>query len=205
MEPDVSQEATTTETVSPIAPRAGYIFSVLEISPAPRRRRPRAPRIHQRRRRGERWGRQSAFARCGGWQPGCGSDSAMLRLARQAYGEGPGRSRSGPISAIRSSCSLAPTPHAVPPPQSSLWRAVPPPLIQPPPPRLSYQQRCRSQISLGIRGGCCSGCRIGCRCVRFPRRPRRDLSRRIERRRHLARRCSAAPARRVWCGVSVGG
>lgn len=100
-EPDVSQEATTTEEASPIAPRAGYIFSVLEISPAPRRRRPRAPRIHQRRRRGERWGRQSAFARCGGWQPGCGSDSAMLRLARQAYGEGPGRSRSGPIS-IRS-------------------------------------------------------------------------------------------------------
>ena len=117
----------------------------------------------------------------------------------------PWRATSGmaPASSA-SSCSLAPTPHAVPPPQSSLWRAVPPPLIQPPPPRLSYQQRCRSQISLGIRGGCCSGCRIGCRCVRFPRRPRRDLSRRIERRRHLARRCSAAPARRVWCGVSVG-
>lgn len=100
-EPVASQEATTTEEACPTAPRASYIFSVLEISPAPRRRRSRAPQIHQRRRRGERWGRQSAFARCGGWQPGVGGDSAVLRLARQAYGEGPGRSRSGPIS-IRS-------------------------------------------------------------------------------------------------------
>ena len=60
----------------------------------------------------------------------------------------PWRATSGvaPASSA-SSCSFAPTLHAVPPPQSSLWRAVPPPLIQPPPPRLSYQQRCRSQIS----------------------------------------------------------
>ena len=132
---------------------------------------------------------------------------SLLRVQRSEHVQfAPWRATSGmaPASSA-SSCSLAPTPHAVPPPQSSLWRAVPPPLIQPPPPRLSYQQRCRSQISLGIRGGCCSGCRIGCRCVRFPRRPRRDLSRRIERRRHLARRCSAAPARCVWCGISVRG
>ena len=58
-----------------------------------------APRNHERRRRGERraW-RSSLPPRTADRRVGVGCDSAELRHARQAYGEGPGRSRSGPIS-----------------------------------------------------------------------------------------------------------
>lgn len=88
-----------TEEVCPSVPQPGYGFSVLELSPAPQRRRRRTPRIHRRRRRGERWGWQCGFApRVEGERAGVGQDSADLRCALQAYGEGPGRSRSGPIS-----------------------------------------------------------------------------------------------------------
>ena len=78
------------------------MFSVLELSPAPRRywrRRQRGPRFHRRRRRGERWRWQCGFApRTEGERVGLGREGADLRRALQAYGEGPGRSRSGPIS-----------------------------------------------------------------------------------------------------------
>ena len=98
------------ERVAPVAPSLpqtlpqpglGYVFSVLEveISPAPRRCRQRGPRVHRRRRRGERWRWQCGFApRAEGERARVGRDSADLRRALQAYGEGPGRSRSGPIS-----------------------------------------------------------------------------------------------------------
>ena len=66
--------------------------------PAPRHRR-RAARIHRRRRRGERSRWQCGFApRAEEERVGVGRDCAELRCALQAYGEGPGRSRSGPIS-----------------------------------------------------------------------------------------------------------
>ena len=66
--------------------------------PAPRHRR-RAARIHRRRRRGERLRWQCGFApRAEEDRVGVGRDCADLRCALQAYGEGPGRSRSGPIS-----------------------------------------------------------------------------------------------------------
>ena len=63
--------------------------------PAPRHRR-RAARIHRRRRRGERLRWQCGFApRAEEDRVGVGRDCADLRCALQAYGEGPGHSRSG--------------------------------------------------------------------------------------------------------------
>ena len=68
-------------------------------------------RIHRRRRRGGRWRWQCGFApRAEEERVGVGRDCADLRCALQAYGEGPGRSRSGPISIytlLRASASLA--------------------------------------------------------------------------------------------------
>ena len=62
----------------------------------------RAVRIHERRRRGERWYRRSAVTTCPNGENEVTYDGeALLRRSRQPYGEGPGRSRSGPIS-IRS-------------------------------------------------------------------------------------------------------
>ena len=68
--------------------------------PLPQRScRQRAPRIHERRRRGERWRSQCGLApRMPDMRVGVGSCSAELRHVLQTYGEGPGRSRSGPIS-----------------------------------------------------------------------------------------------------------
>ena len=66
--------------------------------PAPRHRR-RAARVHRRRRRGERWRWRCGFApRAEEERVGVGRGCAALRCALEAYGEGPGRSRSGPIS-----------------------------------------------------------------------------------------------------------
>ena len=103
----VARPSALAEQVAPIVPSLsqpgqGYMFSVLELSPAPRRywrRRQRGPRFHRRRRRGERWRWQCGFApRTEGERVGLGREGADLRRALQAYGEGPGRSRSGPIS-----------------------------------------------------------------------------------------------------------
>ena len=66
--------------------------------PAPRHRR-RAARVHRRRRRGERWRWRCGFApRAEEERVGVGRGCAALRCALEAYGEGPGRSRTGPIS-----------------------------------------------------------------------------------------------------------
>ena len=105
-----ARPSASAERVAPMAPSlpqtspqpgSGYVFSVIEVelSPAPRRCRQRGPRVHRRRRRGERWRWQCGFApRAEGDRAGVGRDSSDLRRALQAYGEGPGRSRSGPIS-----------------------------------------------------------------------------------------------------------
>ena len=105
-----ARPSASAEQVAPMAPSlpqtspqpgSGYVFSVIEVelSPAPRRCRQRGPRVHRRRRRGERWRWQCGFApRAEGDRAGVGRDSSGLRRALQAYGEGPGRSRSGPIS-----------------------------------------------------------------------------------------------------------
>jgi hypothetical protein len=108
-----ARPSASAEQVAPMAPSLpqtsplpglGYVFSVIEVelSPAPWRCRQRGPRVHRRRRRGERWRWQCGFApRAEGERAGVGRDNSELRHALQAYGEGPGRSRSGPISIHR--------------------------------------------------------------------------------------------------------
>ena len=87
--------------------------------------------------------------------------------------------------------------------RSGVHRAVPPPLIQPPPTRLSYQQRCRSQVS-GSEAGAVAGAGLVAAASAFLDSLDATFHAASRRRQHLARRCFAAPARRVWCGVSVG-
>ena len=91
------------ERVAPLAPSLPQSSppAVQVVSPPAqgRRRGQRAARFHERRRRGERWCRRSGMVPCsdGEHAGNCGG-GALLRQARQPYGEGPGRSRSGPIS-----------------------------------------------------------------------------------------------------------
>ena len=95
----VARPCAEADPVAPSLPQA----VPMPLPPAQARRNGQcAVRFHERRRRGERWCRRSGVAPCSGARraDSCGGD-ALLRRARQPYGEGPGRSRSGPIS-IRS-------------------------------------------------------------------------------------------------------
>jgi hypothetical protein len=102
-----ARPSASTERFTPMVPSAPQTLpQAVQMSPPPARegrlRGQRTVRLHERRRRGERWCRRSMMApHSGGERVGSCSGEALLRHARQPYGEGPGRSRSGPIS-IRS-------------------------------------------------------------------------------------------------------